>query len=231
MSLCLHSIGLAPIGDLWTSLFAFPFLVTQYAPTVAQWIMSHCAMLSGTYCSFASDEPCPHFLDYHSYLACLYLPFKTYKFPPELPCPISHLFPILYHFVPQPYCLYPSHTRHYHTWRQSLTPWPHPQSLIGFTLRFPAPSNLSCTPGISAWSPHLTHSPHPISCLFPILHHFAVSLSLPVMPHPETIPYPLITPSEPHWVYTLIEPSSGKLWFCLARFELALALLKASWKK
>ena len=25
--------------------------------------------------------------------------------------------------------------------------------------------------------------------------------------------------------------TSGKLWFCLARFELALVLLKASWKK
>ena len=43
---------------------------------------------SGTYYSFASDEPYARFLVYHSYLTCLYLPFKPenhpYEFPPEL---------------------------------------------------------------------------------------------------------------------------------------------------
>ena len=43
--------------------------------------MSHCATWSGTYCSFASDEPCA------LYLTHLYLPFNPdnlrYKFPPE----------------------------------------------------------------------------------------------------------------------------------------------------
>ena len=64
-------------------MFTVPFLVTQHTPTVPQPIMSHCATWSGTYCSFASDEPCANFLDYHSYLAHLYLPFTRYKFPPE----------------------------------------------------------------------------------------------------------------------------------------------------
>ena len=36
-----------------------------------------------------------------------------------------------------------------YAWRQSLTPWSHPQNLIGFILRSHAPSNLSCTLGIS----------------------------------------------------------------------------------
>ena len=54
-------------------------------PTVAQPIMNHCTAGSGTYYSFASDEPCAHFIVYHLYLTCLYLPFAPenciYKFP------------------------------------------------------------------------------------------------------------------------------------------------------
>ena len=55
-----------------------------------------------------------------------------------------------------------------------------------------------------------------VLCTFTLLHfmsflcfaspHPTVLPSLPVTLHPETIPYPLITPSDPHWVYTSIEP-------------------------
>ena len=127
---------------------------------MAQPIMSHHAMQSGTYCSFASDEPCAHILDYHSYLTHLYLPFAIYNFPPDfrlrssysliaLPTFSQHAFTspftfAMLHFTPQSHHLCLSHTCHYHTWRQFLTPWSHPQSLIGFMLRLSAPSNLSC---------------------------------------------------------------------------------------
>ena len=53
---------------------------------------------------------------------------------------------------------------------------------------------------------HLVPSPHPTS------HHFTMSPHPFILPyssvtdasllHQETIPYPLITPSEPHWAYT-----------------------------
>ena len=55
---------------------------------MAQPITNPCTMWSGTYYSFASDEPYAHFLVDHLYLTYLYLPFKRencpYKFPPEL---------------------------------------------------------------------------------------------------------------------------------------------------
>ena len=55
----------------------------MHAPTMAQPIMNHHTVWSGTYYSFASDEPCAHFLDYHPYLTHLYLPrLPEYKFPP-----------------------------------------------------------------------------------------------------------------------------------------------------
>ena len=65
----------------------FPFLVTSCAPVVAQPITNHCAVWSGTYYSFASDESCACFLVYHLYITCLYLPYHPrlpiYKFPPD----------------------------------------------------------------------------------------------------------------------------------------------------
>ena len=69
--------------DLWTSLFTFPFLVTWCTPAVAQLITSCHVTWSGTYCSFTSDEPCACFLDYHSYLTCLYIPFNPYTSFPQ----------------------------------------------------------------------------------------------------------------------------------------------------
>ena len=136
--------------DMWFMdlVATFLFLVTQHAPTVAQPIMSHHAMWSETYYSFISDEPCAHFLDYHSYLTYLYLPFKPErKFSPQI-------------------------------------------------------SDLVC----SAWSFHLT----PLHT-FSLLHTCLASYPLPcTISHSlllcqETIPYPLITPSEPHWAHTVIE--------------------------
>ena len=75
---------------------------------------------------------------------------------------------------------------------------------------FPQISNIASSFSLIALGPFLqcAHLPHPILHLSPhlTLHHSAVPQSLPVMPCLETIPYPLITPSEPNWVYASIEP-------------------------
>ena len=121
----------------------------QHAPTVQPIMNPHTAQ-SGTYYSFASDEPYALFLVDHSYLTCMYLPF-----------PIAEPQPIAYTSFPQnsELTLMPHITSHspctishcialphnptvltlYHTWRQSLTPRSHPLSPIGFKLRSPAP--------------------------------------------------------------------------------------------
>ena len=121
--------------------YSSPFSYLMHPP-VARPIMNHHATWSGTYYSFALDEPCAHFLVYHLYLTCLYLPFAPenciYKFADLVHSPhlTSHsLHPILHHITSQSYCLCLLH----HTWRQSLTPRSHPQSHIGFMLRSPAP--------------------------------------------------------------------------------------------
>ena len=128
-------------------------------PAMGQLVTSHCTMQSVTYCCFISDEPCAQFLDYHSYLTCLYLP---YKFPPEFrlskfiqPDHFAPLFSNVLspHFIPY---LSPFHI---------------------FSPFFIA----------SPCSPILSVMDSPVPCL-------------------ETIPYPLIAPSEPHWVYALIKP-------------------------
>ena len=122
--------------------FSFLSYPTHY-PT-AQLIMSHCTTWSGTYCSFTSDEPCAHFLDYHSYLTCLYLPFdREYKFPsPDFRPPFCAF---------SPSCI----TLHHLTVPPSLPVMPcletipysqiAPQSPIGFMLRLPAPSILAAS--------------------------------------------------------------------------------------
>ena len=88
--------------------FLFSYLM---CPPVAQPIMNHCTTWSGTYYSFTLNELCAHFLDYHLYLTCLYLPFAPenciYKFPPvcrfsvfKSPHFTSH------HIASQSHCLY-----------------------------------------------------------------------------------------------------------------------------
>ena len=65
--------------------YSSPFSYLMHPP-MAQPIMNHCTAQSGTYYSFTSDEPCAHFLVYHLYLTCPYLPFAPenciYKVPP-----------------------------------------------------------------------------------------------------------------------------------------------------
>ena len=56
-------------SHVYISLFSY-----DVHPLMVQPIMNHHTVQSGTYYSFASDEPCAHFLDYHEYLAHLYLP-------------------------------------------------------------------------------------------------------------------------------------------------------------
>ena len=58
--------------ELWTSLIYFCFLVYPSYPVAAWLITSCCAMQSGTYCSFISDDPCAQFLVYHWHLTHLY---------------------------------------------------------------------------------------------------------------------------------------------------------------
>ena len=74
-----YLMNIWPMIHIATSLF----LVTQCTPAVAWPIMSHCTARSGTYCSFTSDEPCAHFLDYHLYSTHLYVPFAYTSFPPD----------------------------------------------------------------------------------------------------------------------------------------------------
>ena len=132
-----HFIG--PVSLIWwTHVLQFTCSISilsipNVCPPMVQPIMDPCTMWSGTYHSFALDEPYAHFLVYHLYLTCLYLPFTTYN------------------------CLY----------------------------EFPPEFRLStCT------SHHITS------------HCLTVPPSLPVTPCLEMIPYPQITPSEPHRIYT-----------------------------
>ena len=91
MSLCTHShttLAFAPSDQpclvdeemIYDSHVYISFLSYDTHPPVAWPITNHHTMKSGTYYSFASDEPCARFLDYHLYLACLYPPFTTHDF-------------------------------------------------------------------------------------------------------------------------------------------------------
>ena len=89
MSLCdaspsLDQLHLFDGQMIYHSHVIFPFLVTWHTPTVAQPIMSCHTAWSGIYCSFTSDEPCAHFLDYHSYLTHLYLRFFDIQVSPRV---------------------------------------------------------------------------------------------------------------------------------------------------
>ena len=124
--------------------------IPNVCPPVVWPITNPCTTQSGTYYSFTSDEPYPHFLVCHSYLTCLYLPFAPEKsqriahtsFPQHselvlMPCITSHSSHTFSHCITLP-CNCTVFTI-YHTWRQSLTPRSHPQSPIGFILRSLAP--------------------------------------------------------------------------------------------
>ena len=120
--------------------------ISNMCPPMVQPIMSPRTVWSGTFYSFASDEPYALFLVCHLYLTCLYLPFTPQKsqrishmsFPQNwdlalMPCTILHLFHTIPHYITLPHnCTV--FTLH-HTWRQFLTPRSHPQSPIGFILR------------------------------------------------------------------------------------------------
>ena len=51
--------------------------ISNMCPPMVQPIMIPCTMWSGTFYSFALDEPYAHFLVYHSYLTCLYFTFHS----------------------------------------------------------------------------------------------------------------------------------------------------------
>ena len=141
-----HTITLTLTYLMDTCFNSFLSSPNVHPPTV-QPIMNPCITQSGTYYSFASDEPYAHFLVDHLYLTYLYLPFDTenspHKFPPEfrLSDYTSHCIALTLHQVTlhctalKSHCLYSLH----HTWRQSLPPRLHPQSPIGFIHRSLAP--------------------------------------------------------------------------------------------
>ena len=125
---------------LWFTCFISILSIPNVCPPVVWPITNPHTTWSGTFYSFTSDELYAPFLVDHSYLTCLYLPFKPhnhpYKFPPEFKlstCALHHF--ASHHTASQSYHLYLFH----HTWRWSLTPRSHPQSHIGFILRSPAP--------------------------------------------------------------------------------------------
>ena len=79
-------------------------LVTQHAllqPDQSQ-VIAPCSQAL-TIHSFTSDEPCAHFLDYHSYLACLYFTFQEYKFPPRFQLSCIYL---TSHICFTPFCVF-----------------------------------------------------------------------------------------------------------------------------
>ena len=139
----------------WTHVLQFTCFISILSipnmhPPMVQPIMSPHTTRSGTFYSFALDEPYAHFLVYHSYLTCLYLPFAPYKshtiahmnFPQNSDLALTpHITPHLPHTISHCTALphNPTVLTIDHTWRWSLTPRSHPQSPIGFILRSPAP--------------------------------------------------------------------------------------------
>ena len=88
---CTHFIG--PISlTLWTHVLWFTCFISilsipNVCPPTVWPIMNPRTTQSCTFYSFTLDEPYALFLVDHSYLTCMYLPFRTenhpYKFPPE----------------------------------------------------------------------------------------------------------------------------------------------------
>ena len=133
----------------WTHVLQFTYFISILSipnvhPSVVRPITDPCTTWSGTFYSFASDEPYAHFLVDHSYLTCLYLPFDTRRIthmssPPEFrfsTYTLHHIALASHHFTSR-HTTSQSHHLYllYHAWRQSLTPKLHPQSHIGFILR------------------------------------------------------------------------------------------------
>ena len=107
---CTHFIR--PISLIWwtyvlqfTCFISFLSIPNVHPPAV-QPITNPCTVWSGTFYSFASDEPYALFLVDHSYLTYMYLPFDTenhpYKFPPEfrLSTYTSHHIALISHHFP-----------------------------------------------------------------------------------------------------------------------------------
>ena len=135
----LHWTDLTYLMDIWLMIhmYLFLFLVSPMCPLLwsdQSWVLTpHGQALSIT-------SPYAHFLVFHSYLTCLYLPFARTPSPKPQPIAymslpqnwdlaltlhtISHLFCTISHHIslPQSHCLYLPQ----YTWRQSLTPRSHP---------------------------------------------------------------------------------------------------------
>ena len=149
----LHRTDLAYLMDTWLTIhmYLLLFLVSPTCPLLQSdqsWVLTLCGQ------ALSITSPYAHFLVFHSYLTCLYLPFTQniireephnclYQFPPELRFStyashrlalISHYF-ASHHTVTIPPSLLA--TLHLETIPcPQITP---PQSPIGFILRSPAP--------------------------------------------------------------------------------------------
>ena len=102
----------------WTDVLQFTCFISILSspnvhPPTAWPITNPHATWSGTYYSFTLDEPCAHFLVYHLYLTCLYLPFAESiaytSFPPSfqnlvlVPWLTSHLPHPIFHHITLPH--------------------------------------------------------------------------------------------------------------------------------
>ena len=135
----LHQTNLAYLMDTWLMIhmYLLLFLVSPTCPLLQSdqsWALTPCSQ------ALFLTLPYAHFLVFHSYLTCLYLPFKGKSSPkpqqiaymslPQnwdlalTPCTVSHLFRTVVHHItlPQSHHLYLPQ----YTWRQSLTPRLHP---------------------------------------------------------------------------------------------------------
>ena len=113
---CTHTRFISPISLIWwTHVIQFTCFVSilsipnVHPPTVRP-IMNPCTMWSGTYSSFALDEPYACFLVDHLYLTYLYLPFKTENFPYEFPPEFRISTYTLYHITFTPHLFALHHT-------------------------------------------------------------------------------------------------------------------------
>ena len=75
--------------DLWFTWFTSILSIPNVRPPTVRPITSPHTARSGTYYSFALDEPYACLLVYHSYLTCLYLPFAPYTRARESPIWVS----------------------------------------------------------------------------------------------------------------------------------------------
>ena len=149
----LHWTDLTYLMDTWLTIhmYLLLFLVSPTCPLLwsdQSWALTLCGQ------ALFLTSPYAHFLVFHSYLTCLYLPFTQniikeephnclYQFPPELRFSTyaSHHLPLISHYFAL-HCAAMIPPSLLATTHLETIPYPQitpPQSTIGFILRSPAP--------------------------------------------------------------------------------------------